>query len=285
MNSWWWLVVGAVLSGPFWAALTIWACRRIWFSARRMSARTKGRDHLVELGKLAGGLAHEIKNPLSTINVNLKLLAEDLQRCDDETHSRWLRRLRSVQGEADRLRSILDDFLRYAGKYELSLRVQDLRTLVGELADFFAPQAQGAHVLLRTSLSDQSVLANVDANLIKQALLNLMINAVQAMTQGGELLIRVTAGRDQAVIEVIDTGPGIPADRLARIFDVYYSTKKGGTGLGLPTTRRIVREHEGNIRAESEVGRGTRFILTLPLASPAKAGQKNQVTPDEPAAP
>ncbi len=92
-----------------------------------------------------------------------------------------------------------------------------------------------------------------------------MINAVQAMTNGGELIIRVAARHDSGVVEVIDTGPGIPADQLGRVFDVYYSTKKHGTGLGLPTSRRIVHEHGGTIRMESEVGKGTRFVITMPL--------------------
>lgn len=238
----------------------------MWRAARRLSARTKGQEHLAELGQLAGGLAHEIKNPLSTINVNLKLLAEDLQREEDPVHRRWLIRLQGVQSEAGRLRDILDDFLRYAGKHELQPVVADLRGLIGELTDFFAPQAEAARVVMRTSLPDSPVRCKVDSDLIKQALLNLMINAVQAMNQGGELLIRLSSARGQAVLEVTDTGPGIPPGDLGKVFQVYYSTKKQGSGLGLPTTRRIIREHDGAIQVHSEVAKGTRFVVTLPLA-------------------
>lgn len=218
------------------------------------------------LTRLTGELAHEIKNPLSTINMNLKLLAEDLGRHDDETHQRWLRRLRGVQSEADRLRDTLDDFMTYAGRLELTPERKDLRDLVEELIDFFGPQAEASRAVLRASLPDEPVVCEVDANLIKQALLNLMINAVQAMEQGGELLIRLSTQRRRAIIEVIDTGPGMPPDVLGRIFDVYYSTKKQGSGLGLPTTRRIIQEHGGTVRVESEVGKGTRFTLALPFA-------------------
>jgi signal transduction histidine kinase len=268
----WWILIGALGAGPVWVALTLWASRRVWRSARRLSARAKGRDHLVELGQLAGGLAHEIKNPLSTINVNLRLLAEDLARGHDERHRQWLRRLENVQQEAARLREILDDFLRYAGRYELEPRTVDLRALIGELTDFFAAQAEAAQVVVRTSLPDAPVWARVDPKLIKQAVLNLMLNAAQAMTEGGELLIRVSAQRGGTVVEVIDTGPGIPPDELEKIFEVYYSTKSGGTGLGLPTTRRIVRASGGSLRAQSEVGKGTRFVITLPVApQPAAA--------------
>ena len=266
MNPWWWILVGAVVSGPLWVGLVIWGYRRLWRATRRLAARAKGREHLVELGQLTGGLAHEIKNPLSTINVNLQLLAEDLARHDDEQHRRWLRRLTSVQEETHRLRGILDDFLRFAGKYELNLQRVDLRRMVEELTDFFAPQAEAAKVILRTALPEAATHCLLDEKLIKQAVLNLMINAVEAMPEGGELLVKVAANRSQALLEIIDTGPGIPPEKLPKIFEVYYSTKKGGTGLGLPTTRRIVREHNGTIRVESEPGKGTRFIITLPAA-------------------
>ena len=266
MNAWRWILTGAALAGPLWIALTLWAARRLWRNARRLVARSRGRDHLVELGQLAGGLAHEIKNPLSTINVNLKLLAEDLEGFHDENHQRPLRRLDGVQGEVHRLKEILDDFLGYAGKHELNLAVADLRRLVGELTDFFAPQAEAVHVIMRTKLPEQPVPCEVDANLLKQALLNLMINAVNAMDSGGELILTLSSGRGRGIIEVIDTGRGIADDELPRIFDVYYSTKKRGTGLGLPTARRIVREHGGTIAVESEPGKGTRFTISIPLA-------------------
>ena len=155
--------------------------------------------------------------------------------------------------------------MRFAGKVELAAATGDLRRVVEELLDFFAPQAEANHVVLRSTLPEAPVRCKIDVNLLKQAILNLMINAVQAMPDGGELLLRLSSQRDSAVIEVIDTGPGISPDELAKVFEVYFSTKSHGSGLGLPTTRRIVREHGGAIRAESELGKGTRFVITLPL--------------------
>jgi len=246
-----------------WIGLSLWTTRRRRAN-QRPSKRHANDDLAVELARLAGGLAHEIKNPLSTINVNIRLLTEDLQRHHDELHQRWLRRLHGVQTESDRLKATLDDFLRFAGKYELNFVAADLRQVVDELMDFFAPQAEAAGVLLRRTTPDEPVRCRLDINLLKQALLNLLINAVEAMTDGGELLVRVAAGRGDALLEVIDTGPGLQSDDLERIFDVYYSTKSGGSGLGLATTRRIVREHDGTIRVESEPGKGTRFVISLP---------------------
>lgn len=266
MSDAWWLLTGAVLGGPIWLALTVWLTRRLWRGARRLTLRARGREHLAELGQLAGGLAHEIKNPLSTINVNLQLVTEDLARLPGEQPQRWLRRLESVRREADRLKGILDDFLAYAGECELTPRPIDLRRLVSELTDFFAPQADAGRIVLRTNLPEQPLTCPVDADLLKQAMLNLMINAVDAMGDGGELIISLADSRDEALIEIIDTGTGIAGEELDRIFDVYYSTKKGGTGLGLPTTRRIIREHGGSLSVESELGKGTRFVISLPLA-------------------
>jgi len=261
----WHILLGAVLAGPVCILLSLWACRRVWRNARRLTIRARGKERLIEVGQLVGGLAHEIKNPLSTINVNLTLLSEDLRRYHDEEHGRLARRLAAVRTEVGRLQGILDDFLRFAGKYELALKPTDLRRAIEELLDFFAPQAEAAHVVFRSSLPQTQVVCNIDENLVKQAVLNLMINAVQAMPEGGELLMRLSNQRSKAVIEVTDTGPGIPPEVLPRIFDAYYSTKRRGSGLGLPTTRRIVREHEGDIEVQSEPGKGTRFVVTLPL--------------------
>jgi signal transduction histidine kinase len=262
-----WTLLGAGVAGPLCGWLVLRRCRRTFADARRMRQRASGQEHLAQVGKLVGGLAHEIKNPLSTMHLNLTLLNEDLREYDDEEHQRLSRRLERVNQEAERLRGILDDFLRFAGNVELQLRTADLNEVVGELADFFAPQAEAAHVLLRTSLSDSPVLCRVDVNLLKQAVLNLMINAVQAMDEGGELMLHVRRDGQVGVIEVVDTGGGIPEAVRAKMFDIYYSTKKDGSGLGLPTTRRIVHEHQGKLTVESEEGCGTRFRIELPPAA------------------
>lgn len=257
-------LLGVGLSGPFWIAGTWLIARRILRGAKRIARRARGREHYAQIGELVGGLAHEMKNPLSTINLNLRLLAEDLERYHDEQHQRLLRRLTHVRQEADRVRETLDDFLRFAGKYELQPTATDLNTLVGELADFFSPQADAAGVVMRTSLSPEPVRCELDPKLIKQAVLNLLINAVQAMTEGGELLLSVRSERSRGVIEVTDTGKGMDEQTRERMFDIYYSTKSGGSGLGLPTTRRIIQEHHGSIQVDSEPGRGTRFTIRLP---------------------
>jgi signal transduction histidine kinase len=156
----------------------------------------------------------------------------------------------------------------------------DLRRLVSELVDFFAPQAADARVVLRSRLPEQPVPCRLDENLIKQALLNLMINSVQAMPEGGELIVQVSTQRGRGIVEVVDTGRGIGPDEIGRVFEVYYSTKKHGTGLGLPTSRRIVLEHGGTIHLESELGKGTRIVIALPLDAGGPPARSEE--PEEP---
>ena len=234
---------------------------------RRLNAtreRLRHADRLAELGTLTAGLAHEIKNPLSTVQLNLQLLQEDLTS-DGQTSPRVTNRLNTVTREAVRLRAILDDFLRYAGRIELQREWIDLNELLDDLVDFLAPQAALTKVQLRRMPADGPLNACVDAKLIKQALLNLMLNALQLMHGGGELIVGAKQAGDRAVLGVTDTGPGISAEEQAKVFDAYFSKRRGGTGLGLAMTRRIAREHGGRVTLASELGKGSRFEIELPL--------------------
>lgn len=244
------------------AAALVYAYRRY----EQLQHRARRAERLAELGTLTGGLAHEIKNPLSTVQLNLQLLREDLP-ADDPASARLVKRLDTVQKETGRLREILDDFLRYAGKMELLKKPTELNALLEELVDFFSPQAQVHHVRLRLRRSDGPLLVPLDERMIKQAVLNLMINALQAMPDaGGDIILTARPDNGAAVIEVTDTGRGIAPDTLAHVFDAYYSTKKGGTGLGLAIAKRIAEEHGGRITATSEVGKGSVFAIELPAA-------------------
>jgi signal transduction histidine kinase len=234
----------------------------------RSERRVRQAERLAELGTLTGGLAHEIKNPLSTVQLNLQLLQEDLSP-ENPAYGRIINRLNLVQRETSRLGDILDDFLRYAGKLELERSPVDLNLILEELVDFFTPQAQLHRVQARWRPAATPVIANADAKLIKQAVLNLMLNAVQAMSHanggnGGELILSATRDNGDAVIDVIDTAGGISPENLNRIFDAYYSTKKSGTGLGLAMAKRIAEEHGGKLVVTSEVGKGSDFQVRLP---------------------
>ncbi|MEO6435039.1 MAG: ATP-binding protein [Tepidisphaeraceae bacterium] len=257
----WGLLAGGAVTLLLAAAVGYWLLGRL----RTLERRAIQAERLAEIGSLTGGLAHEIKNPLSTVQLNLQLLREDLMP-ENPAYTRLVSRLDTVNRETTRLREILDDFLRYAGRIELDRKPVELNALLEELVDFFIPQAQLQRVRLRLMKCDMPIIANVDARLIKQAVLNLLINGLQALGHsGGELMLSLDTDSRSAVIDVIDTGPGIPPEQVARIFQAYYTTKKGGTGIGLAMARRIAEEHGGLIGVRSDVGKGSDFFITLPL--------------------
>lgn len=234
-------------------------------------------ERLEELSKLTGGLAHEIKNPLSTIKINLQLIAEELERPGsavsasssdrdaDRAGARALRKIGVVQKETDRLEQILDGFLRYIGRTELERTDVDINELLGDMVDFYAPQAHTRAITVRQGLHDAPLVCKIDADMLKQAILNLLINARDAMPSGGELMIRTEKKDNDAIIRISDTGTGIAPEKLTHIFEAYYSSRPQGSGLGLPTARKIIEAHQGTILAESDLGKGASFTITLPL--------------------
>lgn len=250
--------------------------RRHMARLRAADSRARRAKRLAELGAMTRGLAHEIKNPLSTIGLNVQLLTEGIEDLglEEEQRGPLVRRLGSLGREAERLRGILTDFLEYAGELRLEPRLADLNATVDELVDFFLPQAESQGVRLRSDLMKGGLEAWIDPPHIKQAVLNLMLNAVQAMSKQPagtprELILRTGRALDDrreasAVLHVIDTGPGIPPEALERVFDPYFTTKSGGSGLGLPAARRIIEAHGGRLDLYTEPGRGTDFVVTLP---------------------
>lgn len=245
-------IVGVVVAGL--------AARRF----DRLRGRARSAERLAELGTLTGGLAHELNNPLSTVGLNLRLLREDLDRPDADP--RVLRRIDTVAGEADRLRETLDDFLRYAGRLELDAAPTDLNRLLEDLSDFFDPQASAHRVRLRLDVPPTPTLASADGKLVKQAVLNLLLNAVQAMPDGGACVVSARRDGRQAVVTVADTGPGVAAEVRGKIFDAYFTRRKGGSGLGLAMAKRIAEEHGGTLAVDDDPGGGARFTLRLPAA-------------------
>lgn len=234
-------------------------------------------NQLEELSKLTGTLAHEIKNPLSTIKINLKLISEDLKNSDSDqagkvaldSVARALRKIAIIQKETDRLEQILAGFLRYIGKTELQLASVDINELISDMVDFYSPQAYSHSITVRHSLYKEPLICKVDAAMLKQVVLNLFINAQQAMSKGGELMIRTDRRKDDAVIQISDTGSGISPDRLPHLFVAYHSSRPQGTGLGLATAGKIVHAHNGTITVASELGKGTSFTIKLPLYTEA----------------
>ncbi len=242
--------------------------------------QTNGKQHLhelEELSKLTGALAHEIKNPLSTIKVNLKLVKEELESSnfaelgrtgtdgENQKLTRALRKIAVIQKETDRLEQILESFLRYIRRTELQMATVDINELVSDMVDFYTPQAHNHSITIRQSFHNKPLVCKADADMLKQALLNLFINAQQAMSGSGELIIRTDRQNKEVIIQISDTGSGIETKKLPFIFDAYYSLRPQGSGLGLPTTKKMVEAHNGTITVDSELGKGTSFTIKLPL--------------------
>jgi signal transduction histidine kinase len=222
-------------------------------------------DQYTEIARLAGGLAHEIKNPLSTIRLNLELLAEDLSEAETPAQRRSLKRIEVVRRECQRLQSLLDDFLNFAKIRRLHLQPSDLNHQIEDVLDFFAPEAKEAGVEVIRYLDQDLSRVMLDREAFRQALLNLIINAKQAMPDGGQLVVRSIAQGDTVAVQLIDTGCGMDSQTMSKMFEAFFSTKPGGSGLGLPTTEKIIAAHGGRIRVESEVGHGTQFTIELPV--------------------
>jgi signal transduction histidine kinase len=249
-------------------------------------------EQYAELAELAGSFIHEIKNHLSTLGLNLQLLAEDFQDPQNHRERRALERVQRLEGECQRLVNVSNDFLRFARVRDLELAPTSLRRVIEELIDFFGPAARQSKIEIKSYLPADLPPIQLDRELFKQALLNLMLNAQQAMEQGGELTIQAEAemaGEDKhptgVVLSLIDTGKGMSPEILAKVFRPFFSTKTGGTGLGLASTKKIVEAHGGTIDLQSELGRGTKFTIRLPASPPlpvegAKAAQTDKERSD-----
>ena len=230
-------------------------------------------DQYQEIARLAGGLAHEIKNPLSTIRLNMELLAEDFAESDSARDQRALRKVQMVERECQRLQDLLDNFLNYTKVRAIRAEPTCLNDQVERVLTFFRPKAAEAGIELATYLSPDLPTVLLDREAFHGALLNLVLNAEQAVERGGQIIVRTYATADGVALDLIDTGCGMDEETRAKIFEAFFSTKAGGSGLGLPTTRKIVEAHGGEIRVESEPGRGTQFTIKLPTPARLAAAE------------
>ncbi|MEM9369314.1 MAG: ATP-binding protein [Planctomycetota bacterium] len=223
-----------------------------------------------ELAELAGSLAHEIKNPLSIIHMNIDLLSEDLDEIDSPISRRCHNRVDLVRQQCERMEGLLRDFLRYAWLRHIDLVAGDLNDQIRRTLDAYQTQAdqQGVDVQRYLDPDLPSILLHSDA--LQSALMNLTKNALEAMTGGGQLYARTYSTRGSVALDLIDTGSGLEDAVLLHMFEPFYSTKDGGSGLGLPTARKIIEAHGGRISVQSELGRGTKFTLEFPV--PARIG-------------
>lgn len=232
---------------------------------RRMEEEVRRSEHLAALGKVAAGIAHEIRNPLASMSGSIQMLSRS-----DRLNPTEQKLMRIVLRETDRLNELITEFLQYARPSPPQLEPLDLRLLLGEMVEVFGFLRYGSveNIPVKVSLEmEQDVRIDADPKQLKQVFWNLLNNAAEAMPEGGPVQVCVRRAAGRVEVQIVDHGVGISQEALERLFEPFFTTKDGGTGLGLALVQRIVEAHGGTIRVESEVGRGTSIAVSLPSSS------------------
>jgi two-component system, NtrC family, sensor histidine kinase HydH len=227
---------------------------------RRLQDEIRRKEKLAAIGGLAAGVAHEIRNPLSSIKGIASYFKNkfDKNSSDEEMAGVMIK-------EVDRLNRVISELLEFARPTELRLKSTDINSLIEHSVRLIEKEASAKDIEIKSDLSPQPLPAQIDSDRFSQCLLNLYLNSMQAMEKGGQLSIKDSLTHDNLIeIEIRDSGQGIQAENLSKIFDPYFTTKTKGTGLGLAIVHKIVEAHNGSIRVRSVPGQGTTFIISMP---------------------
>jgi signal transduction histidine kinase len=218
---------------------------------------------MAAIGRLTSGVGHEVKNPINAIVVHLELLKTKL----GDASAPAVRHLEVIDAEIHRLDRVVQMLVDFSRPVELQLREQDLRSVIGDVLALATAELSTHNITLVSRMPSKPLLAHCDADLLKQAAINVIQNGAQAMPDGGRLEVVLDEDRKFAILRVSDEGPGIPVEIREKIFDLYFTTKSGGSGIGLAMTYRILQLHNGSIEVQSNPDRGTEFLLRIPLAA------------------
>ncbi len=236
---------------------------------RIREARLRRAEALAALTTLTAGVAHEIKNPLGSIGIHIQLIQKqmrDRELIETKTVDKYLN---VINEEVSRLNKVVLDFLFAVRPMDIKLETTDLNRIIAELLDFLRFELENAHVTLAAELGEVPEI-NMDEKYMKQALLNIVQNALQAMPDGGSLIVKTFQRGERVFVEIIDTGKGIPEGLIEKVFEPYYTTKEFGSGLGLTIVYKIVKEHMGEIFVNSKEGKGTTFGMSFPIPQKVK---------------
>ena len=229
---------------------------------RKINRELQTADRLSALSRISAGVAHEVKNPLNAMLLHIEVARSKLSHGDTDVAEQ----MDIIAREILRLDRVVHTFLDFTRPVELNLVNVPVQDLVGELVELAGPQAAAAHIAVAVREDADGVEVRVDRDLFKQAMLNIVVNAMQAMPEGGELRVEASARADCAELRISDTGSGIAPELRENIFRLYFTTKPKGSGIGLAMTFRIVQLHDGTIDFTSEPGKGTTFLIRLPIA-------------------
>jgi signal transduction histidine kinase len=220
------------------------------------------RERLVSLGRLASGMAHEIRNPLNAISISIQRLKREFLP-EHEKEEEYHRFLDIVRGELLRVNRIVEEFL-LSAKSGLGMEPQSVHAIVEEVATMLRENAEAAGVVI-SNATDRKVVVECQKERMKQVFYNLIMNSIEAMAAGGALQISTEADNPRVRVLIRDAGPGIKKEDLPKVFEYYYTTKDRGMGLGLPLSYMIVKDHDGDLQVLSDEGKGTTFVISLPL--------------------
>jgi PAS domain S-box-containing protein len=266
-------------------------------SAEKIESELELSRRMAAIGRLTSGVGHEVKNPINAIVVHLELLKSKLGDAEGPA----TRHLEVIDAEIRRLDRVVQTLVDFSRPVELRLREQDLRLVIGDVLALAADELTTRRVKLTSRMPEEPLIANVDADLLKQAALNVIQNGAQAMPEGGRLEVVLEVEGDDAagslvparwngvevertsraapqyaVLRIADEGEGIPAEIREKIFDLYFTTKSGGSGIGLAMTYRILQLHHGSVDVQSRAGRGTEFLLRVPLTAADRVRRAQQ---------
>ena len=233
--------------------------------SRRTAQQTIESERLNALRLLAAGVAHEIGNPLNSLHIHLQLMERSVQKLHDGEKSELEQSIDVARSEVNRLDSIVTQFLKAIRPSRPQLRPENVNTIVEEAVRFFAPDLQDRDIVVEQELRSDLPLLQLDRDQMKQAFYNVIKNSVEAMHRHGTLRIRTDLADTHVIVRFVDTGGGISAENLSRVFEPYFTTKPTGSGLGLLIVRRIVREHGGELSIESSQGEGLTLTIRLPF--------------------
>lgn len=241
-------------------------------SVRKISDEIELSRRLAAIGRLTSGVAHEVRNPINAIMVHLEVLREKIKKIDPESK----RHMDVIGSEIQRLDRVVQTLVDFTKPVELRLGDTDLRRVVEDVSLLAAPEAARHGVTVGCELPTEPLVVKADADLVKQAVLNIALNGIQAMPDGGALNLAARRKDDAIEIEVRDQGPGIPPEIRDKIFNLYYTTKKSGSGIGLAMSYRVMQLHNGSMEFESEPGQGTVFHLRFPASEQLHAASSQQ---------
>lgn len=257
--------LAVLLAGALGMGIIFYIQQRHLHDVRSLEAEVERRDRLSALGNLAAVVGHEVRNPLNAIGVGLQRLRGEFRPADNEAE--FMRFVDLMQGEVKRLNGIVEEFLSLARPVSLKRETVRIEALLRDVAALVVADAEGRRVQVALDVPSDLPPVQLDRDQIKQVLLNLVLNGLEAMPRGGTLTIAASVSQQSLILTIGDTGDGVSPDLLRRIFEPYVTTKAKGMGLGLTIARRIIEAHGGRIEVESRSGEGTRFTISLPVNS------------------